>query len=87
MGYKNISESDPDFDFYSKDGKTPELEAMSMKYHDSWDWLMPVVEKIHSMGIDFHYSQHYKDVFTALQSVSISEVYEKIVEFIKWINE
>ena len=22
----------------------------SMKYHTSWDWLMPVVEKIESLG-------------------------------------
>lgn len=25
-----------------------------LKYHTSWDWLMPVVEKIESMGYDTH---------------------------------
>ena len=34
-----------------------EEDSSSMKYHESWDWLMPVVERIENLGVstDIHY--------------------------------
>lgn len=49
--------------------------AKDVLYHESWDWLMPVVEKInevHPMGIAMHYK--------------ISEQYKVVVSFIQWYN-
>lgn len=50
---------------YSCDTKNPTIDDICekgdfvrlMHYHTSWDWLMPVVEKIESLGVstDIHY--------------------------------
>lgn len=42
MGYK-------DEKYYYTNGKES-LGIDAMNYHTSWDWIMPVVEKIESMG-------------------------------------
>lgn len=42
LGFYFKKENAPDFDLrYCSEG---------LKYHSSWDWLMPVVEKIESLG-------------------------------------
>ena len=51
MGYINVTPSDKDFNIYEKEGNKM-MEAMSMQYHTSWDWLMPVVEKIETTKYD-----------------------------------
>lgn len=33
-------------------GEAVQVYVPEMKYHTSWDWLMPVVEKIEKMGYD-----------------------------------
>lgn len=56
MGYINTTPTDKDFNiFENNEGKM--LESMSMKYHSSWDWLMPVVEKIESFETDNYWSE------------------------------
>ena len=66
--------------YTSKDGY---LEN-DLKYHSSWDWLMPVAEKclITNEPTD---GQHYfiKD---ALLTCNIDVVYDRVVEFIKEYN-
>lgn len=37
---------------YPVDGGLKGCNQSSMKYHTSWDWLMPVVEKIESIGFE-----------------------------------
>lgn len=47
-----------------------------LKYHTSWDWLMPValfIAKNHSVDC-------------IAKRYSIEEVYKAVVEFIKWYN-
>ena len=49
------------------------------KYHESWDWLMPVVEKIEKLEVgDVAWTSVYFD---------IQREYDKAVEFIKTFNE
>ena len=69
-------------------------------YHNSWEWLMPVVEKINTLD-DYGYSviihQHYTEVYknepkpVVIISTSgddcIKGVYNAVVEFIKWYNK
>lgn len=65
----------------------------------SWDWLMPVVEKITKMHIEkFHYDptqiaqgnwppdNEYMEVIALSLATPIAEAYKAIVEFIKWYN-
>lgn len=64
----------------------------SIKYHSSWDWLMPVVEKI-----DETCPQHpeFEDadtgyactLFSATDSPwKIENTYETVIKYIKWYN-
>lgn len=68
-------------------------------YHTSWDWLMPVVQKINSMTPELklprdlqamkdrtHPFEKYADVLGLPVSSPINEVYKAIVQFIKWHN-
>jgi hypothetical protein len=59
------------------------------KYHESWDWLMPVVERIlktysPESGVwPYEYNQLAKRKF----GTSINEIYYCVVAFIKWYNQ
>ena len=71
-----------------------------LKYHISWDWLMPVVEKINLLD-DFRHSIHITTYRTHLldnrvndgfdeffvEDSTILATYKAVVEFIKWYNE
>mgnify|MGYP003625424699 CR=1 FL=1 len=53
-------------------------------YHTSWDWLMPVGEKIDAMfGEDDEVDDAINRVHNAVLSFDIDNTYRAIVEFIK----
>ncbi len=67
-----------------------------LKYNNSWDWLMPVFEKIEKMGawtdiwqnddgygVDVKYNEKY---FNTTGKTKIESVWLAVVEFIKWHN-
>jgi hypothetical protein len=54
----------------------------TLKYHTSWDWLMPVVRKIEDGGLDPH-----ETIATALESRVIEDVYNEVVDTIKRYND
>ena len=74
---------------------------VELKYHSSWDWLIPVVEKIESLN---NYTrietpinkkelrQTYcnidgKEEFKTYSKSKIEALWLAVVEFIKWYNE
>ena len=59
------------------------LDISDAKYHESWDWLMPVIEKCVRTGDD---TDKWDNIFNTLTTLSIKEVYEEVVEFIKQYN-
>lgn len=93
MGYINTTPTDPDFNIYeNKEGKM--LESMSMVYHSSWDWLMPVVEKIGMIRpIELHFSVapscyiYRLDIKNTFSESPIKNVWLSCVEFIQWYNQ
>jgi hypothetical protein len=52
-------------------------------YHESWDWIMPVVEKIVETGYAGWITYDLKE---SLIAVDIDNAYKEIVGFIKWYN-
>jgi len=53
------------------------------KFHTSWDWLMPVVEKC--MGLYEHYE--VKRIADVVMTCDINTAYVEVVEFIKQYND
>ena len=60
-----------------------------LKYHTSWDWLLPVFKSITDLAIS--YDEDGYDLIEicadAITDVSITGAFEAIVEFIEWYNE
>lgn len=63
-------------------------------YHTSWDWLMPVVQKIESLGYVFTIQggkAEYGEMISKTQSFiaedKLSSTYKAVVEFIKQYND
>ncbi len=73
-----------------------------LKFHSSWDWLMPVVEKIEGLDdnegeFDCHFeilrdgclviAWHGETIIEIYGNTKIESVWLAVVEFIKWRNE
>ena len=74
------------YEFPEEDYKGYRVEFL--KYHSSWNWLMPVVEKIvppHGQVLDG--IKYQTAVVDALGTARIEKVYDVVVEFIRWHNE
>ena len=83
--------------------KNNEDKFVECKYHKSWDWLMPVVDKIESFTDDLNqcrYNVEIEQCFVCITDNHNSEdiieldadkkidaVYQAVVEFIKFYNE
>ena len=74
------------------------LSFLNMKYHSSWDWLMPVVKHCTDLTRNFEFcSEQYlywqNELFHPDYMLSefiendISSIYSRVVEFIKWYNK
>lgn len=65
--------------------------AEDLKFHSSWDWLMPVVRKIVEYCCNESEEAFMSDQYTAvLETVSlavIEDAWKVVVEFIQWYNE
>lgn len=109
MGVGSVEGSDGYF--YYRDGvfftvreKTYEkaMEAVVgyVKYRTSWDWLMPVVERIENEGAKVTIKRMACDIVYQCplreevscdigwgSGVKINAVHTAVVEFIKWYNE
>jgi len=70
MGCTNPFNDITDATLYKIEQGTFEIDEL--KYHESWDWLMPVVEKIYSLDahIDF------------FRVINLEATYKRVVEFI-----
>lgn len=60
----------------------------NLKYHTSWDWLMPVGAKCIEKSLSFR-NHPFIDlkIKEAVQSFNIQLTYKAVVEFIEWYNE
>ncbi len=63
-----------------------------LKYHSSWDWLMPVVEKIMILVMEddsneLYNSEEWDNITHTLVQIQIKSVYKAVVNFIKEYNQ
>lgn len=77
MGGKMKVENYHGINIIEIDSKTFDLHGL--KYHLSWDWLIPVVDKCYQE----HMSKHIAE---AVMTFDIDKVYQVVVEFIKEYN-
>ena len=74
--------------------------ATPYDYHKSWDWLMPIVEKIEKMVNNVTIDQKYSLIYTGFmfndkqdfqwqenKGSKLENTYNVVVEFILWYNE
>ena len=83
------------YDEYGENNQMIDVHSLivpnEMKFHTSWDWLMPVVEKI--TGLEEWHGEYCIDGAAnttfchALLRANIGDVYEEVTDFIKWHNE
>jgi hypothetical protein len=65
-----------------------------LEYHDSWEWLMPVVEKIESLGFEFNiggdvvriFDMNGNELIDTSASTKIQSIYQAIVRFVSEIS-
>lgn len=63
-----------------------------MKYHSSWDWLMPVIKKIRTMNVlalpggASGWIKAAGKMNGALISIDLDKAHKGVFEFIQWYN-
>ena len=76
------------------------LPPFAMQFHTSWDWLMPVVEKVDQTGASVIIGRMFCEIkyidpldenktfdIRIASGVKINAVNGALIEFIKWYNE
>ena len=65
-----------------------------LEFNNSWDWLMPVVDKIENLGFQVWIIKHKciinkfpKEIITIEKNNKIDAVYQSIIKLIKWHNK
>jgi len=72
-----------DFRVENEDGSVGMIHAEEFKYHTSWDWLMPVVQKCYESGAE---GEHIGDITMHLTDGNIEGTYRAIVAYIKGLS-
>ncbi len=78
-------------------GSNEVVPIEELAYHVSWNWLMPVVEKIEELGYDTELVYRLDDgehcfyindspIFSSQMGCKKEATYLTVVEFIKWYN-
>lgn len=62
----------------------------TMLFHNSWDWLMPVIDKITSLDEYSKYVDYTSSMVDSggifINTRFISVTHEQVIDFIKWHN-
>lgn len=94
------------FDFFKSIRYTTKTFDSTLKYlqyfkfHQSWDWLIPVVSKIdniykdlykdayaNKIPVSYEIETSFADVICRNITTELNHLYERVIEFIKWYNQ
>lgn len=73
---------------YNRQSPSNKTVKKILRYHTSWDWLMPVIKKIkdwvpvNNMGISL-----YQPINKELQLLDIETTFNAVIKFITWYNQ
>ena len=81
--------------YYDEYNKEKVKQDSNLKFHSSWDWLMPVVEKIENINEWVRVEITNNSIIITYMGYNkithgktkIKTVYKAVVEFIKWYNK
>lgn len=69
------------------------LGPFEMKYHESWDWIVPVCQKFFSLKDNLYYKENVVknirlslNIRSEIAMLDIDVVYKELVDGIKWYN-
>lgn len=70
---------------FIKDG----VAKHDLRYHDCWNWMIPVVRNIHEVEQAYLYEipEIINDLDLSIKRLELDNTYKAVVEFIKWYNE
>lgn len=84
---ENMYTDCPGYDWdYSKDEEQLIFYYDDLKFHSSWDWLMPVVIKCFEVDNNANDDLNFK-LNDALLETNIETLYNACISFIKWYNQ
>jgi hypothetical protein len=79
--YSNLSEEDE----FTEVGY---FTAKELKYHNSWDWIIPVISRILPMGsFSIAFGEKQSEVVMSLKTSRIKPVYRAVIDFINFFND
>jgi hypothetical protein len=88
QGKDRLGDDDTDTEYWF-DEQGNVIDALL--YHESWDWIMPVVRKIVEICCNEDEEAFMSDQYTSILDVVplalIDETYRVVVEFIEWYNQ
>ena len=67
---------------FKSDGNT--YDSYELKFHSSWDWLMPVISKCRTESNSEN--DYWEGIYYTLEECDIDITYPTVVEFIKRTN-
>ena len=66
------------------------INLSDLEFHSSWDWLIPVIDKIYSMNEYIKYQDYMNNIICdggiCINTKFIGITFSDVVEFIKWYN-
>ena len=76
-------------DYAKEDDEFISFENL-FEFHSSWDWLIPVIDKIYSMNEYIEYKDYMNNIICDgeidINTKFIQITFSDVVEFIKWYN-
>ena len=94
----SIQNAEPEWCVYGVDENKDTFKDSELKFHSSWNWLMPVIKKVWNHIEQFQYDdEEYlhitEDIFhpdytlSEFMNADIEALWERVIRIIKYYNE
>ena len=92
LGHKLDNNNEFDIEYVTVQGLWETCSINDLEYNSSWDWLMPVVDKIvNHINVNkitwLTRQEIFGNLYSAISTVNLNNIYLATTEFIKWYNQ